>query len=394
MGFFDSLFTSSGNSDSSIPSPDFSNLNKNVFFPSNFMGHPKVARALDNALLAMATTQNSPTTGQNISNVARSVMGLHSARQSDNLETQLAPYLAMSPLVKMQGEIAQQNYLAKEGNRADAQGDYYEAGGRQMRPEPYVDGKGLAWQLTPKGPQPMLGPDGKQLTGHQPGGSGSEIMQLIHGEEAEDFVKTGQPWTATQRSNRWAQLAGVRAGDQTTGRINATPGYLSDTTKEQLKTDLAPVDSELDRLNKLSEVDRIIENIVNPKNAVEQRISDLTTKRNQILNKYIPQGYGNSGAGAGPSSGGPVDIPQPVSPVATDQPGIPGNGGGMRPGDIGGIPIGIGPGVSDAQLNAAIVPPGPKPAKPAPVVSKPSPSKPKAARPRITIDSKGNVSVN
>lgn len=392
MGFFDSLFTSSGNSDPSNSAPDFGDLNKNVFFPSNFMGRPRLARGLDNALLSLATMQNSPTAGQNISNVARNVMGLDSARQSDNLNTRLAPYLAMEPLVKMQGEIAQQNYLSKEGNRADAQADYYEAGGRQMRPEPYVDGTGLAWQLTPKGPQPMLGPDGKQLTGHQPGGAGSEIMQLIHGEEAEDFVKTGQPWTAAQRSTRWAQLAGVRAGDQTTGRINATPGYLSDITKEQLKTDLGPVDTELDRLNKLSGVDRITENAVNPKNTVEQRIQDLTTKRNQILNKYIPQGYG-SGAGAGsPSSfGGPVDIPQPVSPVATDQPGIPGNGG-TRPGNVGGIPIGIGPGISDAQLNAAIVPPGPKPAKPAPVSGKPSPSKP--ARPRITIDPNGMVSVH
>lgn len=393
MGFFDSLFTSSGNSDPTNSSPNFGDLNKNVFFPSNFMGRPRLARGLDNALLSLATMQNSPTAGQNISNVARNVMDLDSARQSDNLNTRLAPYLSMEPLVKMQGEMAQQNYLAKEGNRADAQAAYYEAGGRQMRPEPYVDGKGLAWTLTPKGPIPMLGPDGKQLTGHTPGSSsGSEIMQLIHGEEAEDFQKTGQPWAATQRSNRWAQLAGVRAGDQTTGRINATPGYLSDTTKEQLKTDLAPVDTELDRLNKLGGVDRIRENALNPSNTIEQRISDLTTKRNQILNRYIPQGYGN-GAGASPSSfGGPVDIPQPISPVATDQPGIPANGGGMRPGNVGGIPIGIGPGISDAQLNAAIVPPGPKPAKPAPVAAKPSPAK--AARPRITIDSKGNVSVN
>jgi hypothetical protein len=239
MGFFDSLFTSSGNSDGSIPTPDLSNLNKNVFFPSNFMGHPRIGRALDNALLAMATTQSSDTLGDNIGNVARSVIGADGNRASINLNRQMAPYLAMEPLVKMQGEIAQQNYMAKEGNRADAQADYYEAGGRQMRPEPYVDGKGLAWTLTPKGPVPMLDPNGKQLTGHTPGSSsGSEIMQLIHGEEAEDFVKTGQPWSAAQRSARWAQLAGTRAGDADTGRIGSTPGYLSDTTKEQLKTDL------------------------------------------------------------------------------------------------------------------------------------------------------------
>jgi hypothetical protein len=393
MGFFDSLFTSSGNSDGSIPTPDLSNLNKNVFFPSNFMGHPRIGRALDNALLAMATTQSGDTLGDNIGNVARSVIGADGNRASINLNRQMAPYLAMEPLVKMQGEIAQQNYMAKEGNRADAQADYYEAGGRQMRPEPYVDGTGKAWTLTPKGPVPMLDPNGNQLTGHQPGGAGSELMQLIHGEEAEDFVRTGVPWSAAKRSERWAQLAGTRAGMQTQGRIENTPGYLSDTTKEQLKTDLSPIDTELDRLNKLSGVDRITENAVNPKNTVEQRIQDLTNKRNQILNHYIPQGYGG-GSRAGNPSSFPVDIPQPISPVATDQPGIPGNGGGMRPGDIGGIPIGIGPGVSDAQLNAAIVPPGPKPAKPAPVSSKPSPSKPKIARPRITIDSKGNVSVN
>lgn len=367
-----------GDGSGGFPTPDLNSLGNNVVVPSDFMGRPRLARGLDNALLSLATMQNSPIAGQNVGNVARNLIGLNSERASINLNRQLAPYSAMEPFLKQQSELNLQDAQAAEA-RGKAQ--YFEAGGRQMRPEPFIDGKGNAWQLTPSGPTPMMGPDGKQLTGHPTGSAGSELMQLLHGEEAESVANGGQPWTAVQRSNRWAQLAGIRTGDQTTGRINATPGFLSDAAKEGLKNDLSPIDAELGRLSKMNGVERIVENATTPGKTVDQRVSELTAQRNQILNKYIPQGAAMSQ----PQSGSTVDIPQPVVSPVMDQ---------RTPTMIGNTPAVLGGGATPTDLANALVPPGPqaaRPAKPAPVASKPSPAK--SPRPRVTIDPKGNVSV-
>jgi hypothetical protein len=444
MGFFDSLFNPYGgsrypmdergpmsdNSGYAVPMPDLSGLDRNVLIPQNFLGRPRLARSLDNALLAAATFQGGQTTGENIGAVARNVIGLGPARQTMNLQRQMAPYLSMEPLIKMQGEMGQIDYHRALSDQARAMAEYYRAGGKQStNVDQYVDKEGKAWQLLPNGSaRPILTeantevPQGNlqiggmsvptgsktvsgmtQLTGHVPGvAAGSEIERLINSEEAEDIHNGGQPWNARMRSDRWAQLAGTRAGQQQQGRIESTPGYVSEGDKMLLDKQLAPLEHELNSYNADPLMSKIMWEAANPGQKFDQHVADLQKQRQELLNK-IPGKIGTLPAGpvTPRANGAPisqVQIPQPLGSGATDHPmaqsvvdlramgagaDVPGPNG-----FIGNVPVRT---AGNVNLQDLIVPPGPRAARPAkpPKASKPSPGK----RPRVTIDPSGRVSV-
>jgi hypothetical protein len=396
--------------DSGIPQIDYSHLNDNVMMPQSIFGSSRIARGLDNALLSAASFQPGQTTGENISAVARNILGVDPERQQLNLSRQMSPYLSMEPLLKMKSEMSDMDYRNALAEHARAMADYYRQGGRSQFQKPTIkqDDQGNYFQIASDGnatpvtqqqtsqyqipgmqvggmqlpPQNRSVTGPAQLTGKPPGrqGGSTAVERLIDGLEQDQIANGGQPFSAQDRVNLYTHIAGQTTGQQTGARIDATPGYMEEQNKLALQQELSPVDAELDRLTKMDSPTRLIENAMatsTGQKPVEQRIQDLTTQRKSILNRYLPTTQQLPTPTGGGSNQPLPAIPQPIVNPATDQ-------RGDTPLNIGGIP-GMAHGMTNQQIAQTIKPPQQSAAT--------APRSPGRSRPKVRIAPDGTIHV-
>ena len=114
------------------------NPRQNLFLPepgtANFFGqHPRVSNAIENAALFASNFQGGDTIGENISGVARGLIGVPQARESYRLQQMMAPFStaqALAGLEKAQSDVdlsrAHAEYYRGRAN-VEARGSKYDA---------------------------------------------------------------------------------------------------------------------------------------------------------------------------------------------------------------------------------------------------------------------------
>ena len=221
--------------------------------------HPRIAGAIEAGLLGAATTESGDTIGENISNVARSVLGGPQVRQDFRTKRALEPMQFAAPLMQLHQMQRQLENSNIENVERLSRANYYAAlGAKAGQPgEPYgnpIPSGGKLWNMNQQTGvySPALDPiTGEQLDDPKTagmaallGGRGSEDERAVAGEMVSEFMRglgpePGSPeWlssfsqrTQSRKLTRGATLAG--AGAAARNQANITAG--TDTPDAQVR---------------------------------------------------------------------------------------------------------------------------------------------------------------
>ncbi len=200
-----------------------------------FGNHPRISGAIENALIGAATTQSGDTVGENISNVARSVLGLPDAKQAIRTQRAMAPLQFAQPLMQLMQ--MQQKMADSRDERIYKQGllQYYsQLGAKAGQPDferPYgADGK--LWTMDPRTgtPKPLIDPaSGQQLPdpktsgvlGLLGGGRGDADERAVAGEMLAAWMQDGGPEPG---SPEWLVAFSQRTQSRKVARASAAAG--------------------------------------------------------------------------------------------------------------------------------------------------------------------------
>jgi len=205
--------------------------------PSFFGRHQRLGHMLEGGLLGAQVPQGA-TTGENIANIARTVMGIPAAYAEHANAQMMQPFQAASQMAQLQGlqDKHQQslNVLLDDESRRNleaAQTDYYND--RGMRLHQPVPAEGGAWiedqdhqwkfQEGPGGKQPHLATTGG-FTG-----------QMIEGQlgkppaQGDNSPAAVKYWQDAQKL--FTQIQGQVAGAHAAGTFAGTPGKVADDSR-------------------------------------------------------------------------------------------------------------------------------------------------------------------
>jgi len=233
-------------------------LDQNLMLPepgsNNFFGrHPTISRAIENAFIGVAGMgPTSMSAGDNISNVAHSVLNIPEVRKEHMTSQLMAPFQAAGMISNLQGMRSKQDLEEAQAAEARGKGAYYAGGGRKLAPHFIPTQQG--WMKdTGDGPAtPIVDAHGDPLMPATHSDPASNLDNRLFYTGFIDPNATPEQRAAArtlhyQRQNEKVQVAGATAQAQGHNLTDTQKAAINTTNVSEGKT-LAGISKELGQL--------------------------------------------------------------------------------------------------------------------------------------------------